>query len=166
MSHKNTTDEMRKAAEIALKRAEEMTALHQSLPQNINSLNAYGLGLSYIADEIDRIEQDTDQELHINFAGILSPTAFNLDYQNPDNTLEKIEGMTVTLSGIMTSASGSVVTYLVDEKVEPNNYLENLPTIFRNMDIDNQLIPLLEIIKPSLADCVESDQFGSFELNK
>lgn len=152
MTNKKNTNEIREVSKISLKKADELEVLHKNIPKYIQNLTAYGRGLGYIADEIDRFENDTGKSIQVDYEDGISPKKFIATFKVANNTPETLSNMTNTLSGVMTASTGSTVGVISAEFIDKTYYLKDLPKYFKELNLDQELIQLLEEIKPSLAD--------------
>jgi len=152
MKKKKLTDEMRKASKIAAKKADELRGLHKNIPQFITKLTVFGKGLNYVADETDRIEDETGKSVDFHSEDGFTPKAFTDNFKIINNSSGSLSDMTSTLSTMITSYTGSIVNFVTLQSVESRDYVQDLPIIFEDLKIDDELIPLLKEIKPSLAE--------------
>lgn len=152
MKKKKHTDEMREASGIAAKKADELRDLHKNIPRFVTKLTVYGNGLNYVADETDRIEDETGKSVDFHSVHGFTPKAFIDDFKIINNTSGSLSDMTNALSSMITLYTGSIVNFVTLQSVGTNDYVQDLPIIFEDLKIDDDLIPLLKEIKPSLAE--------------
>ncbi len=150
MNKANDTEDMRKASEIALAKAEELKELQVMIPRHIRVLTAFGGGLGYVADEIDRMKADTGETVPLIFPPGFTPNDFNQSYHTVANAPASLSAMSITISGVLTASTGSTASVASTQRVGNNEYLKDLPLYFEDLHLDEELIPLLKKVKPSL----------------
>jgi hypothetical protein len=137
--------EYREAAKAAKERANGLKVLGKDLPGYVRTLDGLGDFMDYTANELDRYGT-TYVSAPVNYSGInFVPSDFmrSLNAWSVPRGND-VQNSIVTLSGVGTSVTGSVLPQMQRTARPTDNYFANPPANFIQLRLTDELTPLLD----------------------